>query len=252
MDELIDKLKDLHKQAITERSHYYAGGVIRETIDYLKAQRDAVADVPCNDVVTPHGPDKGIMISCFDKSTNMAKPWAEAGYLCYCVDLAHEPGEAREGNIIKVGANILEWLPPRGPIVFAAFFTPCTDVAVSGARWFKDKGIGALIQSLKLFERSVMLAEWTEAPYLIENPVSTVSTYWRKPDHFFDPCDYGDPYTKKTCLWTGGDFKMPPKQRVHPHEGSKMHLLPPTPDRQDKRSETPMGFSRAVFKEIAG
>lgn len=189
-----------------------------------------------------------VMISCFDKSGNMAKPWAEAGYLCYCVDLQHPKGETRDGNIIRVGADMLEWMPPRGSIAFAAFFPPCTDVAVSGARWFQDKGIGALIHTLRLFEVSVKLAEWCGAPYLIENPVSTISTYWRKPDYSFDPCDYGDPYTKKTCLWTGGGFVMPPKSRVEPTEGSKMHLMAPSPDRADRRSETPKGFARAVFE----
>jgi hypothetical protein len=162
----------------------------------------------------------------------------------------HKPGESRSGNIIKVGANVLDWLPPRGDIAAAFFFPPCTDVAVSGARWFKDKGIGALKRAVELFEWSVKIAEWCEAPYLIENPVSTISTYWRKPDHTFDPCDYGDPYTKKTCLWTGGGFVMPEKKRVEPTEGSKMHLLPPSEDRASLRSETPMGFANAVFKEM--
>jgi len=74
-------------------------------------------------------------------------------------------------------------------VLFA--FPPCTDVAVSGARWFRDKGIGSVIRSLQLFEAAVRLAEWTAAPYLIENPVSTVSTSWRKPDFTFNPCDYG-------------------------------------------------------------
>lgn len=189
-----------------------------------------------------------IMISCFDYSCVMAKPWAEAGFLCYCVDMQHPEGETREGNIIKVGCDVREWLPPRGPIAFAAFFPPCTDVAVSGARWFRDKGLGALVTALNLFDVSVKLAEWTGAPYLIENPVSTVSTYWRKPDYTFDPCDYGDPYTKKTCLWTGGGFVMPEKSPVHPHEGSRMHLLPPSDNRANLRSETPMGFARAVFE----
>jgi hypothetical protein len=189
-----------------------------------------------------------IVISCFDRSTNMVKPWAEAGFLCYCVDLQHPAGETRDGNVVRVGADMKDWLPPRGEIVFAAFFPPCTDVAVSGARWFKDKGLGGLIQALQLFDVSVKLAEWCRAPYLIENPVSTVSSYWRRPDHSFDPCDYGDPYTKKTCLWTGGGFRMPVKQRVEPTEGSKMHLMAPSPDRADRRSETPMGFARAVFE----
>ena len=190
---------------------------------------------------------KPVMISVFDKTTNMARPWADAGYLCYCVDVQHAPGEEREGNIIKVGANVRDWLPPRNPIVFAAFFPPCTHVAVSGARWFKDKGLGGLIEALELFDRSIKLAEWTGAPYLIENPVSTVSTYWRKPDYIFHPYEYGAPYYKKTCLWTGGRFKMPDKTPVLPFEGQKIWKMPPSEDRGDLRSVTPPEFAEAVF-----
>ncbi len=188
-----------------------------------------------------------IVISCFDYTTNMVKPWANAGYLCYCVDMQHPPGEIRDGNIIKVGADMLHWLPPKGEIAFAAFFPPCTDVAVSGARWFRDKGLGKLINALTLFKRSVDLAELIGAPYIIENPVCTVSSYWRKPDHTFDPCDYSDPYTKKTCLWVGNGFNMPAKSRIEPSEGSKMHLMPPSEERANLRSATPMGFAKAVF-----
>jgi len=46
-----------------------------------------------------------VMLRCFDFTTNMAMPWAEAGFLCYCVDLQHEPGERRTGNIVRVGAK---------------------------------------------------------------------------------------------------------------------------------------------------
>lgn len=52
-----------------------------------------------------------IVISCFDKSTNMVKPWAEAGYQCYCVDLQHSRTET-DGNITKISADVLDWLPP--------------------------------------------------------------------------------------------------------------------------------------------
>jgi hypothetical protein len=193
-----------------------------------------------------------IMLSFFDVSTAMARPWAEAGYLCYCIDTQHPRGETKDDaneNIIRVGANIHHWLPPRdGEAVFAAFFPPCTDLAVSGARWFRDKGIGRLVDALALFKRSVDLAELLKCPYLIENPVATVSKYWRPPDHTFDPCDYGDPYTKKTCLWTGGGFVMPKKRRVEPTEGMKLYWLPPSKDRANLRSVTPAGFARAVFK----
>jgi hypothetical protein len=182
-------------------------------------------------------------------------PWARAGYLCYCVDIRHPAGEQRQGNIVRVGADVREWLPPYAQVKILFAFPPCTHVAVSGARWFQDKGLGRLVESLALFDASVRLAEWTRAPYLIENPVSTVSTYWRKPDYTFDPCDYGgyltppgDAYTKRTCLWTGNGFVMPKLKRVDPFEKSRMHRLPPSKNRSALRSETPIGFAQAVFE----
>lgn len=196
-----------------------------------------------------------IVISLFDVTGIMVAPWAEAGYLCYCVDLQHPSGESREGNIVRVGADIREWLPPYEAVKILFAFPPCTHVAVSGARWFRDKGLGSLIRSLQLFDAAVRLAEWTKAPYMIENPVSTVSSYWRKPDFTFDPCDYGDymrppgdAYTKKTCLWTGNGLVMPKKKRVNPVEGSRMHQIGPSSQRAALRSATPKGFARAVFE----
>lgn len=195
-----------------------------------------------------------IVVSLFDYTCNMVQPWAEAGYLCYCVDIKHPIGEHRDGNIIRVGADVREWLPPFVSIKILFAFPPCTHVAASGARWFKDKGLRGLIDSLELFEASLRLAEWTRAPYMIENPVSTVSTYWRKPDHNFDPCDFGGylvpaghRYTKKTCLWTGNGFLMPKRKPVRPRKGSKMHRFSPSPSRADLRSETPRGFAQVVF-----
>ena len=199
-----------------------------------------------------------VVLSLCDYTGNMVKPWAEAGYECICVDIRHEPGERKKNGITFVGADIRDWLPPRldYEIVFA--FPPCTNLAVSGARWFKDKGLKGLIEGLELVERCREICEWSGAPYMIENPVSTLSTYWRKPDYTFNPCDYGgylnppsDHYTKKTCLWTGNGFVMPPKKPVEPSEGSKMHLLPPSKDRANIRSETPKGFAMAVYDSNA-
>ena len=196
---------------------------------------------------------QNIVISCFDHTTSFVIPWAEAGYLCYCIDIQHERGEQKSGNIIKIGADINCWIPPRGHIVFAAFFPPCTDLAVSGARWFKEKGLHRLAEAIKLFARCVDIAKTLDCPFFIENPVSTISTYWRKPDYSFDPYEYAgysdskEAYTKKTCLWVGNNFKMPEKNIVAVKHGSKMHRLPPSKNRANLRSVTPSGFSKAVY-----
>lgn len=192
----------------------------------------------------------GTVISCFDLSCNMVRPWARAGYTCICVDIQHPGVCPMDGAIIRMRHDVLTWEPPRIPIAIAFFAPPCTDVAVSGARWFRQKGLGALIQALRLFDASIRIAEACGAPWMIENPVSTVSTYWRKPDYIFQPWQYGDMYSKKTCLWTGGGFKMPQPQYVEKPEGvdERIWRMPPSPDRAQKRSITPAGFAQAVFE----
>lgn len=199
-----------------------------------------------------------IAIFLFNLTDAMPQPWAEAGYLCYCIDMQHPRGAKRVGNYVHVGADIHRWIAPRGDVAFACAFPPCTDLAVSGARWFKNKGLYALADSIALFARARDILEESGSPWMIENPVSTISTYWRKPDYAFNPCDYGgyaggegDAYTKKTCLWTGGGFVMPDPRRIDPTHGSKMHLLPPNAERANLRSATPRGFARAVFEANA-
>ena len=131
---------------------------------------------------------------------------------------------------------------------------PCTHLAVSGARWFRDKGLYALAESIELFAHAVDILESLGCPWGIENPVSTISSYWRKPDYSFDPCDYagypggiGDTYTKKTCLWTSDDFVMPQARRIEPTD-TRIHTMAPSPERGNLRSATPPGFARAVFE----
>lgn len=204
---------------------------------------------------------KGIVLSLCDFTGNMCRPWADAGYECVAVDVKHRQQaipivigngsiEYRYGDVTKMGLG-----SSVVPIKAVFAFPPCTDLAVSGARYFKDKGMQRLIDALKIVEACRLLCEHAGVPYMIENPVSTLSTYWRKPDYVFDPCDYGgylnppvDAYTKKTCLWAGGGFIMPKPKRVSPTEGSKMHLMSPGENRAALRSETPTGFAEAVFQ----
>lgn len=194
-----------------------------------------------------------IVLSLCDRTGVMVEPWLEAGYECWIVDTQHEHGVHRDGNLVRVGADVERWLPPLAKyrIVFA--FPPCTNLAISGARWFPAKGLTGLADGLRTVEATRDICEWTGAPWMLENPVGTLASYWRKPDHTFDPCDFGgwvdgDRYTKRTCLWVGGGFLFPPPHPVEPTLGSKMHVVAPSDDRGDLRSVTPAGFARAVFE----
>jgi hypothetical protein len=187
----------------------------------------------------------------------MLAPWAAAGFRCVAVDLQEPPATTHPG-VEHVQCDVRSYLPPRGEYVAAFAFPPCTHLANSGARWWKSKGLGKLAEAIELVEACQRILEWTGAPYLLENPNGALSTHWRKPDHSFDPCDFGaylnppgDQYTKRTCLWVGGGFKMPAPKWVEPVEGSKMHTMADTPERANLRSETPKGFAQAVYEANA-
>lgn len=201
------------------------------------------------------------VIALYSKTDTIVRPWVDAGFRAVLVDLQHPEGETTDGLLTRIGADMMSWYPPkwlaRSEVAMVAAFPPCDHLAVSGARWFAGKGLGKLADSIRLFERAAYWCEWFDAPYFIENPVSTISSYWRKPDHTFHPSYFTrfaaeDHYTKKTCLWTGNGFVMP-ETAIAPELAAtepddRIHKAPPSDGRSDFRSATPAGFSRAVFK----
>ena len=211
-----------------------------------------------------------VVISLCDLTGNFVRPWVEAGYDAVLVDPQHgmDHEEHHAGRIItKLAATVGEALPFLGEVIrtgqvaFVAGFPPCTDLAGSGARWWATKyAADPMFQAkaVAVAEQCRTLGQLSGAPWFVENPASALSRVFGKADHTFHPCDYtalepGDNYTKKTCLWTGGDFRMPPPQR-DPSLGApddRIHKAPPSSARANFRSATPMGFARAVFQANA-
>jgi hypothetical protein len=89
---------------------------------------------------------------------------------------------------------------------------PCTDLAVSGAAWFKKKiEDGSQQRSVEFFMKLAM----ADIPKIcVENPVSIMSSKWRKPDQIIQPWMFGDEASKKTCLWLKGIPKLIPTKIV--------------------------------------
>lgn len=126
----------------------------------------------------------------------------------------------------------------------AIFHPPCTHLAVSGARWFKEK---AQEQAEALeFVRCLLDAP---IPHIaLENPVSIISSRIRKPDQIIQPWQFGHGEVKATCLWLKGLPCLTPTNIVEGRE-ARVHKEPPGPDRWKNRSRTFPGIAQAMAEQ---
>ena len=120
---------------------------------------------------------------------------------------------------------------------------PCTHLAVSGARHFAAKQASGVQQQALDFVQRLL-----DAPIdriALENPISIISSRIRKPDQIIQPWMFGHGETKATCLWLKNLPLLMPTNIV---EGRKprIHMMPPSPDRWKKRSETYQGIADAM------
>jgi len=184
-----------------------------------------------------------------------SRPWEESGE--YDVRVITLPDyDVRkhyvEGEyIIFIGQNGAPDMRIRMSDIYGILAAPpCDDFAVSGARWFREKDAnGKTIDSQGIVIACLrIIAECRPEFWAMENPVSRLSGWMGKPKLIFNPCDFGDAYTKKTCLW--GRFKMPDKTPVEPCPQKKNPIwrMPPGEHRKELRSITPPGFARAFFE----
>jgi len=121
---------------------------------------------------------------------------------------------------------------------------PCTHLAVSGARWFKDK-----VQEQK--EALDFVRDLLTAPIpriALENPVSIISSHIRKPDQVIQPWQFGHGETKATCLWLKSLPKLTPTNIVDGRE-ARIHKMPPGPNRWRERSRTYQGIAKAMAEQ---
>lgn len=192
--------------------------------------------------------DKTILSLC-DFSGEWPRPYREAGYDVIQIDIKHGT------DVIDLAANPNR-LPPIHGVLAAP---PCTHFTVSGNQWWPAKDAdGRTDELLAVVDACLDIIDYVKPVFwALENPVGRLPTL--RSDRLgsfnfaFDPCDYGEPYTKRTCLWgsfvpplplfIGGDWS------VAPTEGSKMWAKYGGKSERTKelRSITPPGFARAFF-----
>lgn len=131
---------------------------------------------------------------------------------------------------------------------------PCTHLAVSGARWFKDKQR----EQQEALEFVSLLMNADIPRICIENPVSIISSHIRKPDQIIQPWMFGHEATKTTCLWLKNLPPLFPTKIVDKGERHitksgkslpKWYNLPPSEDRGRLRSRTFEGIAKAMAEQ---
>lgn len=121
---------------------------------------------------------------------------------------------------------------------------PCTHLAVSGSRWFKDK-VEEQAEALSFVQR---LMDSPVPRICIENPISVISSKIRKPDQIIQPWMFGHGETKATCLWLKNLPKLTPTDIVEGRE-ARVHKMPPGPNRWKERSRTYQGIATAMANQ---
>jgi site-specific DNA-cytosine methylase len=176
-----------------------------------------------------------ILIAC-EYSGRVRDAFTRQGHDATSCDMlpTDAPGKHYQGDV----TNILD----QGWDMMVAF-PPCTHLAVSGARWFKEKQADGRQQAALDFVQLLMDANIDKIA--IENPVSIISSHIRKPDQTIQPWQFGHGETKRTCLWLKNLPLLTPTDIVEGRE-QRVWKLPPSEDRWKLRSQTYQGIADAM------
>jgi len=154
-----------------------------------------------------------ILLAC-EESQAVCKEFRKLGHDAYSCDILPCSGGHPEWHIVNDVQNILGenlWNNNKGWDMIIAF-PPCTHLAVSGARHFKQKiKDGRQQEGIDFF---MLFANAKCDKIVIENPVGIMSTKWRKPDQIIQPYQFGHEAQKTTCLWIKGLPKLKPTNIV--------------------------------------
>jgi len=185
-----------------------------------------------------------VLVAC-EYSGKVRDAFAALGHNAWSCDLlpSDAGGKHYQGDVRQIlGGD--RTMTAGQPWDLMIAFPPCTHLASSGARWFKDKKreqIAALG-----FIRLLLAAPIRKIA--LENPIGVISTRIRKPDQIVQPWMFGHGETKATCLWLVGLPKLEPTDVVEGRE-QRIWKMGPSPDRWKKRSETFTGIANAMANQ---
>lgn len=177
-----------------------------------------------------------VLIAC-EYSGVVRDAFIARGFNAMSCDLlpTEKPGPHYQGNVFDIigdGWDLMIAHPP------------CTHLAVSGARWFKEKQT----EQAEALEFVKALLNAPIKYIALENPVSIISSKIAKPSQIIQPWQFGHGETKATCLWLKRLPKLQPSNMVEGRE-QRIWKLPPGPDRWKERSRTFPGIAAAMAEQ---
>jgi hypothetical protein len=172
------------------------------------------------------------ILSLCDGSGAWSQPYVDDDYDVIRVD-------------IERGQDVRLMRLPARPVHGILAAPPCTVFALSG-QWY-PRSERDWLDALSVVDACLRLVvACRPAWWALENPTGRLVHYLGPARMTFNPNEYGDPYTKRTCLW--GTFTLPARSPVPVTQGSLIYRMGPAPDRTATRAITPAGFARAFFE----
>jgi site-specific DNA-cytosine methylase len=179
-----------------------------------------------------------ILIAC-EESGIVRDAFIARGHDAISCDLlpSRRSGPHIQGDVVPLLAE--DW-----DLIIA--FPPCTDLCVSGARWFAEKRRDGRQQ--RAIDFFMCFANANCDRIVIENPVGIMSSKYRKPDQIIQPWQFGHGETKATCLWLKNLPKLTPSNIVEGRE-QRIWKMAPSENRAKERSKTYSGIADAMAEQ---
>lgn len=174
-----------------------------------------------------------VLVAC-EFSGRVRSAFRELGHDAWSCDLL-----AAEDGGPHIQANVLDVLYDGWDLMIA--HPPCTYLAVSGARWFKDR----VFEQACAVDFALTLYKAPISYIALENPISILSSFLGKPSQIIHPWMFGHGEVKATCLWLKG-LRPLVSSCIVPGREARVHKASPGPERWKFRSRTLPGVAKAM------
>lgn len=163
-----------------------------------------------------------VLVAC-EESQEVCKAFRARGHEAYSCDIQEPSGGHPEWHILGDALEALKGGSVTtmdgvshsvGKWDLLIAHPPCTHLAVSGMRWFKEGKKPMYLQD----EAAEFFMQFINADcekIAVENPVCVMSTRYRRPDQIINPWQFGHPEQKKTCLWLKNLPLLAPTNNVY-------------------------------------